>query len=429
MLKKISPINLAKKLFPINRSLTGEGNRKTLSILKDICSNLIIKSFKSQKKVFDWTIPNEWMVNDAYILTPDNKKICSFKKNNLHLVGYSQAIKKKINLKELQHNLYSLPKQPSAIPYITSYYENTWGFCISHNERKKLKKGIYQIVIDTKFKNGKLNYGEIFFKGSLKKEIFFSTYICHPSMANDEISGMVVAIFLANYIQRKNRKYSYRFLFNPETIGSIAYLHKNIKHLKNEMLAGYVLSCVGDERCFSFLPSKYGNTPSDKIAKKILNKMKTKKLTYDWNERGSDERQFCAPFVDLPVSSVMRSKYMEYPEYHTSLDKIGTVVTNKGLIQSINFYKKVIDSFENLYFPVATKICEPFMTKYKLYSTIKNKSSDSINIISNSKIMNFLTWCDGNNSLDEIAEKINLKKESTVKLFKLLIKKKLIKVL
>jgi len=429
MLKKISPINLCKKLFPINRSLTGKGNRKTLSILRDICPDLQIKSFKSNTKVFDWTIPEEWDVKEAYILTPDKKKICSFKDNNLHLVGYSHSINKKISLKELQKNLYSLPTQPNAIPYITSYYEKNWGFCLTDNQRKKLKKGVYEVVIDTKFLNGKLNYGEIFYKGKLKKEIFFSTYICHPSMANDETSGMVVAIFLANYLRKKKTRYSYRFLFNPETIGSISYLSKNIEKLKKNMLAGYVLSCVGDDRCFSFLPSKYGNTPSDSVAKFIFDKIKSKKKIYDWNERGSDERQYCAPFVDLPVSSIMRSKYMEYSEYHTSLDKIGTVVTNKGLMESIKFYINIIEKFENSFFPIANKICEPFMTKYNLYSTLKNKKNRSLNVISNSKIMNFLTWCDGKNSLDDISNLINLNKNSTSALFKLLLKKKLIKII
>ena len=429
MLKKISPINLCKKLFPINRSLTGKGNRKTLSILRDICPDLQIKSFKSNTKVFDWTIPEEWDVKEAYILTPDKKKICSFKDNNLHLVGYSHSINKKISLKELQKNLYSLPTQPNAIPYITSYYEKNWCFCLTDNQRKKLKKGVYEVVIDTKFLNGKLNYGEIFYKGKLKKEIFFSTYICHPSMANDETSGMVVAIFLANYLRKKKTRYSYRFLFNPETIGSISYLSKNIEKLKKNMLAGYVLSCVGDDRCFSFLPSKYGNTPSDSVAKFIFDKIKSKKKIYDWNERGSDERQYCAPFVDLPVSSIMRSKYMEYSEYHTSLDKIGTVVTNKGLMESIKFYINIIEKFENSFFPIANKICEPFMTKYNLYSTLKNKKNRSLNVISNSKIMNFLTWCDGKNSLDDISNLINLNKNSTSALFKLLLKKKLIKII
>ena len=252
MINKLSPIDLCKKLFPINRSLTGKGNRETLSILKSVCPKLVMKSFKCKKKVFDWKIPKEWVVKDAYLLTPDKKKICSFKENNLHLVGYSRSVNKNINLKELQKNLHSLPDQPNAIPYITSYYEKNWGFCISDKQRKKLKKGIYKVVVDTKFIDGKLDYAEIIHKGNLKKEVFFSTYICHPSMANDEISGMVVAIFLANYLRKKNTRYSYRFLFIPETIGSIAYLSKNLNNLKNNMLAGYVLSCVGDERCFSF---------------------------------------------------------------------------------------------------------------------------------------------------------------------------------
>jgi aminopeptidase-like protein len=427
MIKNLSPINLSKKLFPINRSLSGKGNRETLFILKKIFNNLVIKNFKSNLKVYDWKIPKEWIVNDAYIITPDNKKICQFKKNNLHLVGYSHSIKKKITLKNLNKNLHSIPDQPTAIPYITSYYEKNWGFCIDHNQRKKLKPGDYQVFIDTKFKTGKLNYGEILINGHLKREILFSTYICHPSMANDEVSGIVVSLFLANYLKKKKRKYSYRFIFIPETIGSIAYIHKNLNHLKGKMLAGFVLSCVGDDRCFSFLPSKYQNKTSDKILKKIFDKIKSKKIIYHWNERGSDERQFCSPHVDLPVSSIMRSKYMEYPEYHTSLDKIGTVVTNKGLKQSIKLCEKIVNHIEKLYFPISTKICEPFMTKHKLYSTLRNKKLKSHHIVNNSNVMNFLTWCDGNNSLDEIAERARLNKNTVNKIFNLLLKKKLIK--
>ena len=180
MLNKISPIDLCKKLFPINRSLTGKGNRETLSILKGVCPQLVVKSYKSKEKVFDWKIPKEWIVKDAYILTPENKKICSFKKNNLHLVGYSGSINKNINLKDLQKNLHSLPDQPNAIPYITSYYVKTWGFCIADKQRKKLKEGVYKVVIDTKFIDGKLDYAEIVYKGSLKKEIFFlPTFVIH----------------------------------------------------------------------------------------------------------------------------------------------------------------------------------------------------------------------------------------------------------
>ena len=418
-----------ENLFPINRSLTGDGVRETLSIIKEELSDLNIYEVPSGTKCFDWTVPDEWNIRKAYVIDPDGKKIIDFLDNNLHVVGYSVPIDEEMSLEKLDKHLHSLPNQPNAIPYVTSYYKKNWGFCLKHEQRKELKEGTYRVHIDSSLDQGSLTYGELIVNKGCEKEIFLSTYICHPSMANDETSGMVVAIFLANYLRKKKTRYSYRFLFNPETIGSISYLSKNIEKLKKNMLAGYVLSCVGDDRCFSFLPSKYGNTPSDSVAKFIFDKIKSKKKIYDWNERGSDERQYCAPFVDLPVSSIMRSKYMEYSEYHTSLDKIGTVVTNKGLMESIKFYINIIEKFENSFFPIANKICEPFMTKYNLYSTLKNKKNRSLNVISNSKIMNFLTWCDGKNSLDDISNLINLNKNSTSALFKLLLKKKLIKII
>lgn len=419
----MKPISFANKIFPFNRSLTGKGNKMTLCEIKKLCPNLKIKNFPSNKKVYDWKIPLEWHVRDAYIIAPNNKKICDFKKNNLHLVGYSHPQNKIINLKQLKHHLHSIPKKPSAIPYVTSYYEKNWGFCIAHNDRKKMTNGNYKILIDSEFKLGFLNYGEILIKGKSSKEIFFSTYICHPSMANNEISGITVNTFLAMYLSKKKPYYSYRFVFLPETIGSIAYLHKNAKKLKAKVLAGFNITCVGDERSFSFLPSKYGNTFSDFVAKFFFNKISGKKIIYSWNDRGSDERQYCSPFIELPITSIMRSKYGQYNEYHTSLDKLGTVVTNKGLSQSINLYKKIISAIDKSLFPISVKKCEPFMTKYNLYKTLKKSHFP----ISPRKIMDYLSWCDGKNSTDMIIKKINVKKSIGENILNILYKKKLVK--
>ena len=203
MNKKLTPISFAKKIFPLNRSLSGEGNRKTLKEIKKVCSKLKIRKFFSNQKVYDWKIPLEWNVKEAYLIDPKGKKICSFKKNNLHLVGYSYPQKKNINLNELQKHLHSIPDKPSAIPYVTTYYEKNWGFCISHKQRKKLIRGNYKVFINTELKKGALNYGEIFIKGKSNKEVFFSTYICHPSMANNETSGITVNTFLAKILSKK----------------------------------------------------------------------------------------------------------------------------------------------------------------------------------------------------------------------------------
>ena len=222
----------AKKIWKYNRSLTGDGNRKTLKELKKVCNLLKIKEVKSGKKVFDWTVPKEWKVNSAFIIDPKGKKILDFSKNNLHLVGYSRFINKKMKFSELNKKLFSLPKQPNAIPYVTSYYNSDWGFCLDHNSRKKLKKGIYHVKINSELFNGSMSYGEIIIKGRLKKEIFLSTYICHPSMANNELSGPIVSMALIKYFMKKKLNKTMRFIFIPETIGSLAYLSKKLKILK-----------------------------------------------------------------------------------------------------------------------------------------------------------------------------------------------------
>ena len=420
-------LELIKKLLPINRSLTGKGNLETLKILKSKNNKLRIKSFKSGQKFFDWKVPNEWNIKDAHIITPDKKKICDFKKNNLHIVSYSHKVNKILKLDQLKKFLFTNSNLPNAIPYITSYYKKTWGFCIKHKDYKKLKRGKYKIKINSSFKKGKMYYGEIYIKGASKKEVLFSTYICHPSMANNELSGPVIAIYLSNFIQRKKRKYSYRFIFVSETIGSIGYISKKLKYFKKNLIAGYILTCLGDERCVSYMPSRKGDTLSDRIALKILKKINYKKKYYTWLDRASDERQYCSPGVDLPICSIMKSKYGSYKEYHTSLDDIGNVVTKKGLQQSFNIYKSIIELIERSHFPKSKTICEPFMTKYKLYPTLNNRSNWIIpSELKIRNIMNFISWCDGAHSLEEISQKIKLDMRSVKKIYKLLLKKKLL---
>ena len=424
---QINMLELIKELLPLNRSLTGRGNLETLKILKSKNNKLKIKSFKSGQKFFDWKIPNEWNIHDAYILSPDNKKLCDFKKNNLHVVSYSHKVNKTLNLNKLKKFLFTNPKMPNAIPYITSYYKKTWGFCMKYKDFKKLKNGKYKVKINSSFKKGKMHYGEIHIKGNLKREVLFSTYICHPSMANNELSGPVVALYLANFIKKKKRRYSYRFVFVPETIGSIGYISKNLKYLKNNIIAGYILTCLGDERCISYLPSRKGNTLSDRFALEVLKKIKYKKKYYTWLDRASDERQYCSPGVDLPICSIMKSKYGSFKEYHTSLDGIGNVVTKKGLQQSFRIYKSIIELIENSYFPKSKKICEPFMTKYNLYPTMNNRSNWIIpSELRVRNIMNFISWCDGTHSIEEISEKIKLDIFSVKKIYNLLLRKKLL---
>lgn len=392
---------LATELWPINRSITGVGVRQTLRHLQNVVPSLRIHSVKSGTRVFDWTVPKEWVVESAKIVDPFGKEICNIESNNLHLVGYSIPFSGELKLADLQYHLYSIPDKPNAIPYVTSYYQENWGFCIAENERKKLKEGIYKVSINTKLFDGDLNYGEILIKGKSNKEIFLSTYICHPSMANNEISGPCVAIFLAKWLSQKaNLEYSYRIIFVPETIGSITYLSLNLEHLKKNVIAGFNISCVGDDRTYSYLPSRDGNTLSDRVALHVLKHMAPEFKKYTWLDRGSDERQYCSPGVDLPIASIMRSKYGEYPEYHTSLDDLQNVVTPDGLSGGYSALRLAIELIENDHVYRSVFKCEPQMGRRGLYPNISQKNSAwDVQVM-----MDVLSYCDGENSVLEISE-------------------------
>ena len=395
----------AKELWPLNRSITGEGVRETLHRISKHLPALKIKSVSSGIKVFDWTVPKEWHVKEAYIITPDGKKICDFSKNNLHLVGYSTPFEGEISFDELKKHLYTLPDQPNAIPYITSYYKERWGFCLSQEQFDTLKDGNYKIVIKSALFDGKLNYGELLIKGKSEKEIFLSTYICHPSMANNELSGPTVVTFLAKWLQEINETdFSYRIIFIPETIGSIAYLSKNYKDMKNKIFAGFNVSCVGDDRAYSYLPSRNGKTISDLIAKHVLKWIDPNFIKYTWLDRGSDERQYCAPGIDLPIASILRTKYGRYPEYHTSLDNLENVVTPKGLDGGYWAIRKAIEAIERNKKYKVTVLCEPQMGNRGLYPTLSTKGTNKEVRL----MMNFISFCDGQTSLLEIAENLNL---------------------
>ena len=415
--------NLCKKLWPINRSLTGEGNLETLKILKQIHNKLKIKNINSGKKVFDWKIPNEWNAYEAWIKNSQGKKILDFKKNNLHLVSYSKKIHKKISLEQLKKNLHFIKDQPEAIPYVTSYYKKNWGFCMSFNEIKKLKKGNYEVFINSSIKKTNLIYGEILIKGKYKKEIFLSTYICHPSMANNELSGPAVTINLAKWISQKKRKYSYRIIFIPETIGSIGYINKNFKILKKNVIGGFNITCVGDDRNYSFLPSRNGQTLSDKVGLQTIKKYSKNFKKYTWLNRGGDERQYCSPGVDLPIATLMRSKYGTYKEYHTSLDNLKKVVTPKGLQGGYSMIKDAINTIENNKYYITTFLCEPHMSKRNLYPSIGKKKHVSK---FTKTMMNVITYCDGKHSINDISYMLKIKEKHVSQILKKLLKFKLI---
>jgi len=397
--------SLANELWKINRSITGEGVRETLSCIKKYLQNLNVRSVPSGTKVFDWTVPNEWHVSDAYIITPEGNKICDFLINNLHLVGYSTPFRGRMKLEELQKHLHSLPEQPNAIPYITSYYEERWGFCLTQEQRDSLNDGEYLVVIDSRLFVGQLNYGELILPGESEQEIFLSTYICHPSMANNELSGITVATYLAKWLSElKVRRYTYRFVFIPETIGSITYLSMNYINLKKKVFAGFNISCVGDERSYSYLPSRNGNTVSDKVAKHVLKWIDPDYKSWTWLDRGSDERQYCAPGIDLPIASILRTKYGQYPEYHTSLDNLDNVVTPNGLDGGYWALRKALELIEKNKIYKVNILCEPQLSRRGLRPTLSTKKVSNDTLL----MSNFLSLCDGAHSLLDIAEKINI---------------------
>ena len=397
------------KLYKLNRSITGQDTKKTLSLIKVYLPSLKIKSIKSGEKIFDWKIPPEWNVKKAFVLDKNGEKIIDFKDNNLHLIGYSTKIKKKINKTQLLKKLHTLPSLPNAIPYKTSYYKKEWGFCVSEIQKKKIKKkykkkDYFLVNVDTSFnKNGKLNYGELYLKGKSDIELIISTYICHPSMANNELSGPIVSMALADYFKKKNLNYSLRFIFIPETIGSIAYIYKNLKYLRNKRVFGINLTCIGDNRGHSFMFSKFKNTPIDESVLSAYKQLRIVPTEHTFLKRGSDERQFNSPGIDIPMASIFRTKYGEFSEYHTSLDDF-KLVTLKGLRGGYKVSKKVIEIFQKKNIPKYKILCEPHLSKRKLYPTL---SGNKIHVPSR-RYLDFLQYADGYTSLDKISKNIQL---------------------
>ena len=393
---------LMTQLFPICRSITGDGLRETLSIIQ---THIPVTIFEvpSRTKAFDWTVPKEWNIRDAFVLDPQGRKIIDFKENNLHVVGYSAPIARSVTLSELQDHLHSLEDQPDAIPWVTSVYEERWGFCLAHSQRVMLEEGTYQVFIDSELKEGSLTYGELIIPGTSSKEVFISTYICHPSMANNELSGPVLATMLAKWLASEPRRFTYRIIFIPETIGSIVYLSRNLEVMKRNMLAGFNLTCVGDERAYSYLPSRNGSTLADKVALNVLRSRHPDFKEYSFLDRGSDERQYCSPGADLPVVSLMRTKYREFPEYHTSLDNL-ELVTPAGLEGSFVLHKECIELLERNRIYKTRCLGEPQLGKRGLYPTIATKNSHR----RVTDMLNLIAYADGTNDLIDISNTIRV---------------------
>ncbi len=391
-------------LFPICRSLTGDGVRETLRYLGGLMPGLRMHEVPSGTQCFDWTVPDEWNIRDAYVADMQGNRLIDFRASNLHVVGYSEPVDTVVPREELDARLFSLPDQPDAIPYVTSYYKRTWGFCIAHDKREALGPGPFRVVIDSTLAPGHMTCADLFLPGRSEKTVVLSTYVCHPSMANNELSGPVLQAAVARHLMQRDRELSYLLVFVPETIGTIWYLSQHLAEMQRNVVAGFVLSCTGDDRAWSYLPSRQGNTLSDRTLLHVLGAYHPDFKRYTFLDRASDERQYNSPGVDLPIIPFARSLYRHYPEYHTSLDDL-SVVSPAGLDNSFTTLTRCLDIIENNHTWRATCLCEPQLGKRGLYPTtsVKNGYCNKVNII-----IDFLAYADGTLDLVEIADRIGV---------------------
>ncbi|MBR6171957.1 MAG: DUF4910 domain-containing protein [Eubacterium sp.] len=400
--------DLAKRLYPVYRSITGDGVRESFQIIRDyIGDDLKLYEVRSGTQAFDWTVPKEWRIRDSYIESESGERFAQFSENNLHVLGYSVPVDQWMEREELEEYIYTQEDQKAAIPYITSYYKERFGFCMSEEEKRKLSPGRYRAYIDSELFDGALSYADCLLTGQKKEEIVFTTYSCHPQMANDNCSGMVLLAELIKYVKSlPNRYYTYRFAFFPETIGAIVYLSQEdrLDYMRKNTIGGYTLSCVGDDGDYSIIYSKDGNALSDRALINVLNFSENTEgiyKEYSYLDRGSDERQFNSPGVDISVSGYCRTKYWEFPEYHTSLDTMD-FISPDGLQGSFDVMKEVIDLLEYNRKYRMTMPCEPQLGKRGLYPSISQKGKyDEVKAM-----MDFIGYADGKLDLIEISNKI-----------------------
>lgn len=423
------------ELFPICRSITGTGYRESIKILSKFI-NFKIYKFKSGSKIYDWKVPMEWTIRDAYILDNKKKKILDFKKNNLHIVNYSHPIERTFTKKMLLKNIHTIKKYPKLIPYVTSYYKKNWGFCMKYEQFKKLKSNSYFVKIDSSLSPGNVEYGLKILKGSSKKIVLISSYLCHPSMANNELSGPLVLLGLYEKIKKiKNRKFTYYFLINPETIGSICFINKNEKILKENLIGGLVLTCLGGpKKNLTYKQSRGGVSRFDRIFNYLANFDTGYEVRNFDPTEGSDERQYCSGKLNLPVGQVARTVYSQYKEYHTSGDNKNFMKIS-NINKSVNKIFKVIKLNENLkLMERRVSKCEIQLGKRNLYpnlASFKTKAQSNDKKIDNRNqlkiIQNILSYADGHHFLIDISSKLNIKLEHVKKVYKILIKNKIMK--
>ena len=393
------------RLWPIMRSITGEGVRQTHDILAELLP-LERTEVPSGTSVYDWTVPEEWEVREAWLLAPDGRRIADIRDNTLHLVNYSCGFQGTLSLEALQPHLHSIPERPHAIPYVTSYYARDWGFCIPHAVRMALQPGQYTVHIDARHFAGSMTMSQAVLPGQTDREVLFSTYTCHPSMANNELSGPLVAAFLYRELAAMPcRRYTYRFHFGPETIGAIAYLSRLGTHFRDKLDAGLVLTCIGGDVPFTCKRSRQSNALVDRILACLLRERGAEHVMRDFWPGGSDERQYCSPGFDLPVGVLCRAVFGEYPEYHTS-DDDKSAVSFTAMAEAVELCRDVVQALEaNRVYVRTNPHCEPFLSRYDLHDTIGAQRSKDV---AKKTLQWLLNLADGGHDLVSMAERSGL---------------------
>ena len=392
----------AAELYPICRSITGDGLRRTLALIQKRVP-LELVEVPSGAPVFDWTVPKEWNIRDAYIRLPGGERVVDFRDSNLHVLNYSAPVRATMPLSELKPHLFTIPEQPDWIPYRTSYYREDWGFCLSHRQMLSLEERDYEVCIDSSLESGHLTYGEYYLRGRSSDEVLISCHACHPSLANDNLSGLTVASYLARFLTGRDLRYTYRFLFIPGTIGAITWLAQNQKGAVN-IRHGLVLTCLGDAGPFHYKKSRRGNTLIDRAAAHVLSHSGEGAKVLEFSPYGYDERQYCSPGFNLAVGCLMRSVWGSFPEYHTSADNLG-FIRPMQLAGSLRACTAILDVLENdLRYRNLSPFCEPQLGRRNLY---RLRGGNAVGTEIHARLW-VLNLSDGEHSLLDIAERSGL---------------------
>ncbi len=403
--------SIIRKLYPLCRSITGNGVRESLSIIKELIP-VNIHEIPTGTKAFDWSVPREWNIRDAFIKDPRGQKVVDFKKSNLHVLGYSVPFSATVALDQLKEHLFTIPERPEWVPYRTSYYSENWGFCLPHRQFETLEDGAYEVLIDSSLEDGHLTFGEFLVRGALEDEVLISTHICHPSMCNDNLSGVATAAYLAKHLAGRNDlRYSYRFLFIPGTIGSIAWLSLNEEKLPR-VKYGLVLAGVGDQGSFTYKKSRRGDAEIDRVVINCLGHLDKNFRAMDFEPTGYDERQYCCPGFDLPVGCLMRSVHGSYPEYHTSADDLD-FVTASSLEETFYLLLEITHAIEkNRKYVSQNPKCEPQLGRRGLY---RKTGGEKMGKNDELAMLWLLNLSDGRHSLLDISERSGQKMDSVIR--------------